>query len=118
MKARKRAHSVMMFTLLVALGSGSFWWLSPPASWGRSGFFGHVADVLDYVLPDLLGGLVEYAVIQHPIYITVVAVVGLGIWIDRTRVVKRMRADREELRAITLAEVGVLAEPDAPEASS
>jgi hypothetical protein len=118
MNARKRAHSVMMFTLLVALGSGSFWWLSPPAGWGRSGFFGHVADVLDYVLPDLLGGLVEYAVIQNPIYITVVAVVGLGIWIHRTRIVRRMRADREELRAITLGEVGDLAEPDAPETSS
>lgn len=100
--ARKRVHSIMMFTLLVALVFGLFWWVRPPANWGRSGFFGDIADVLDYVLPDLLGGLIEYTVVQHPIYLTVVAIAGLGLWIHRAHIVGRMRGDRNDLRGLIL----------------
>ncbi len=113
MNARKRLHSITMFTLLVVLGFGLFWWVRPPANWGRSGFFGHVADILDYVLPDLLGGLIEYTVVQNPIYLTVVAIVGLGLWIRRTRIVGRMRGDREDLRGLILEQAGQNRKADA-----
>ena len=99
---RKGLYSIMIFALLVAFVWGLILWFNPPTPWGRSGFFEHVADILDYVFPDLLAGLVERTVVQSPIYFTVFALGGFLGAIIRYRLVRRMRLLREELRKLVL----------------
>lgn len=104
---RKRVYSVMLFTVLVALVSAFYLWISPPEEMTRSGVFGHLADTADYLTPELLSGLVEVAVVHHPIIVTAAALAGILGWRYRQRVVKRMEHQREELRTILLEKTRV-----------
>jgi len=97
---------MVLFTLSIIIPAYHYW-TSPPEVWKRSGIFGHVADVLDYILPDFFAGLIEVAVVQKPyLLLGALFVLAVYLWIrskarrktidacqDKRRLV--MQADRE-----------------------
>jgi hypothetical protein len=55
-----------------------------PDSTARHGFWGHLADILDYILPDYFGGLIEIAVVQNNyLFIGAIVAVVIYLWIRR-----------------------------------
>ncbi len=75
---RKLLYAIFLeFTLLIVLSAGWFW-IYPPLQWGNRAsrdiawslawLMGHIADVLNYILPEFFEGLVTVAVIQQPQY--------------------------------------------------
>jgi len=55
---------LLTFSLSIVIAAYLLW-VCPPPPGVREGFWGHLADILDYVLPDFFGGLIEFAVVQH-----------------------------------------------------
>lgn len=63
---RKKLYSALLTFVLTVVGSAIYYWIKPPVETGREGFWGDVADILDYFSPDMFDGLIEVAVVQRP----------------------------------------------------
>ncbi|MFQ5345487.1 MAG: DUF2235 domain-containing protein [Mariprofundus sp.] len=89
---RKLLYDIMVLMICYTLWRAFGYWVSPPEYLERSGLAGHLADVLDYILPDFFGGLIEVAVAQNPfIFLAAVAIVWMYILIRR-KVHRKMSA--------------------------
>lgn len=82
-KWRKWLYGIMLETTLAIVGFAVFFWLYPPNQRGGHGLFAHIADILNYVLPDLFSGLIEIAVIQKPYWFIGFLLYGLSHMIFR-----------------------------------
>ncbi|MDQ6998042.1 MAG: DUF2235 domain-containing protein [Mariprofundus sp.] len=79
---RKFMYDVMIAMILTVVYFAYGYWTCPPEYLGRSGFMGHVADLLDYILPDFFAGLIEVAVSQNPfLFLAFLSTVGLYVCI-------------------------------------
>lgn len=83
---RKWLYGIFLEFTLVVVASALWLWFESPK--GKSGYEaitgpkwsidwakGHIADVLDYFLPDLFGGLITVVVVKHP------AILGWAIFV-------------------------------------
>ncbi len=77
---RKRLYGVMLTAVLTVVVFAAYFWTRPPQPMARHGVRGHLADILDYILPDFFGGLIEKAVVQQP-YLFAGAMVLGGVYI-------------------------------------
>jgi uncharacterized protein (DUF2235 family) len=65
---RKRVYAVFLIAVLFIVGVAIKFWIHPPPPSGRSGLLGHIADFLNYILPKMFDGLIEFSVVQRPFY--------------------------------------------------
>ena len=101
--SRQLLYIVMLIASFCILVIAISLWNYPPQRWGSSGFFGHVADVLTYFLPDLFSGLIEVAVRQNPLYYFLDPIVlALAIWWYGQSRNKRIVEAAVELREIVI----------------
>ena len=71
----------------------------------ENGWIGWILDKLDPVIPNLLNGALEVAVIQHPEYFIGTLGVFIIIWIIRICLKRRSDGVSEELREVILKEL-------------
>ncbi len=95
---RKWLYGIFLeFTLVVVVSAGYFW-IWPPLPWGNGSgreitwsldwWTGHLADILNYVLPDFFGGLITVAIVQKPeilgwVILVLGFLIGARIWARR-----------------------------------
>ena len=73
-KQRKSMYGVMLGAVLTVMLSAIYLWVCPPVDVARDGFWGNVADILDYFSPDMFDGLISVAIMQRP-YLVITALV-------------------------------------------
>ncbi len=89
---RKRLYGLMLSTVLTIVSFALYFWVTPPDRWGRSGLFGHLADILDYITPQFFEGLIEIIVVQRP-YLFIGAVILLVFYVLVRRILYRKTVD-------------------------
>lgn len=62
---RKGLYAFMLTFVVTIFVSAYRLWACPPKPEKREGLSGHLADVLDYILPDYFAGLIEFTVVQN-----------------------------------------------------
>lgn len=91
--ARKRLYSGFLAFVLGVVGSAIYFWIKPPIETGREGFWGDVADMLDYFSPDMFDGLIEVAIVQKPyIFLIVIILVIIYSFVRRSLYSKTVEA--------------------------
>ncbi|MES0371668.1 MAG: DUF2235 domain-containing protein [Mariprofundaceae bacterium] len=101
---RKRLYGVLLTFSLAVVGIAYRFWVCPPQPVIREGFWGDLADILDYILPDFFAGLIELAVVQNP-QIFVSAVAGIFVYIIVRSVFREKTIDAcESLRHLIIHE--------------
>ncbi|ATX81236.1 Uncharacterized alpha/beta hydrolase domain (DUF2235) [Mariprofundus ferrinatatus] len=66
---RKWLYAAMFAFTAVIIGSAGKLWLAGKTYLGGDGIPGHIGDVLNYVLPDFFGGLIQMALIDQQYYL-------------------------------------------------
>ena len=79
----KELYIALLLITLCVLGYIVYLWNCQIDYFGHSGLWGHIADILQYFLPDLFNNFIELWVNQNPLGILSLLVVILGWW--RTR---------------------------------
>ncbi|VAX11446.1 FIG00853498: hypothetical protein [hydrothermal vent metagenome] len=62
---RKGLYAAMLTFTLAIVFTAFRLWICPPQPVIREGFWGDLADILDYILPDFFDGLINVAAAQH-----------------------------------------------------
>ncbi len=80
---RKRLYAAMLtFTLAIVIAAFRLRWVCPPQPVVREGFWGYLANILDYILPDFFDSLINVAVAQnYYLFIGAAIVVCVYVWI-------------------------------------
>ncbi len=110
---RKWLYGIFLeFTLLIVLSAGWFW-IYPPLQWGNRAsqdttgwldwLMGHIADVLNYILPEFFEGLVTVAVIQQPGYFGSAVIFAIFLWRLKRLFRRRNFKACEEARNVVVA---------------
>lgn len=100
---RKRVYSVFLVAMLFIVGMAIKFWIHPPQPSGRSGFSGHIADFLNYILPKMFDGLIEFSVVQRPFYfLGFLVIAAVFLVVRKTMVLNRIQTAATGLRDIIL----------------
>ena len=101
---RKGLYAGMLtFSLAIVIAAYRFW-LCPPKSMVREGFWGYLVDILDYILPDFFDGLINVAVAQN-YYLFIGAAIVVFVYVRIRRWCRNKTVDAcERLRHLIIHE--------------
>lgn len=99
---KKILYDVMVLLTITIIVFAFAYWTDYPVNESRVGFMGHVADILDYILPDLFAGLIEEAVYKKPLWFWgALAIGGLYFWMG-SRAQRAMSAYCQDKRRLIM----------------
>lgn len=95
---RKRMYGIMLATVLAIVGYAIYLWNSLDAEPKREGFWGEVANILDYFTPDMFDGLIGVAVTRNPGWFVATVILFFAYWIISRILYKKTVEAGETLR--------------------
>ena len=102
---RKMNYIIMLTFAVIIAVSSIVTWVKGVEYWGRSGLTGHLADIADYFMPEMLEPMVEVAFMHYPITFAVLLLLVYWFWKYNQSLRNHMHLSAVKIRDIVLAAI-------------